>query len=224
MVSPWQSRSLSPLTSVLTSQGVRGRGARHKGSTDWRLSIFTTQLTHLTPRHTLRRNTESIRSQKLAGNINIHCQENYSLSTWICNPRPNSMVAKYFFLNTQFDFIEVQCVTRKNIQYSSDLVSPASYQHWSAMSLSIFGDISSKHLIWFWWIQMNFHSVNGYNRPSFVGNSRIDFPCDDYYAPDASGTKVKRTENWRNLVLMREPRGKYQKLLWTLILRHVVII
>ena len=35
----------------------------------------------LTPRHTLRRNTESIRAQKLAGNINIHCQENYSLST-----------------------------------------------------------------------------------------------------------------------------------------------
>ena len=35
----------------------------------------------------------------------------------------------------------------------------------------------------------------------------------DYYARDASGTKVKRTENWRNLVLMREPEGKYQKLL-----------
>ena len=50
------------------------------------IHLYYTPHTRLTPRLTQRRNTKYIRfTKKLTGNINIHCQEKCSLSTWIFN-------------------------------------------------------------------------------------------------------------------------------------------
>ena len=156
---------------VSASRGLGGMQTaerEHKESADWRLSIFTT---HLTPGSHLASRREGIQntfaSQKNSPEILTSIVKKSVLS-----PLEFLTILQFFFriLNSSLKvsgssnkYLEIKTL-KPSYLVESD---PVFYQDYDnkilirvyitgplCLSLSFFGDISSEHLIWFWWIQM----------------------------------------------------------------------